>query len=210
MLRNVAGGEHRLVREYTLHPATAEFVVGRHGDDAALRLAAHLRIGEWLEAEAARSPYIETDLEAGHHLFAAGENDRSYELLGGASDWLQDHGRVRAGLRVLEPFLTEPVRPAMAPERVGRLLGTVGLACAALGQVEKAIEYYEQALVIDREIGDRRGEGAALANLGNTYAALGQVEKAKGRWRAALKIGQEIKDPRIVGVCSQQLQKHGG
>ena len=28
-----------------------------------------------------------------------------------------------------------------------------------LGDVRKAIEFYEQALVIDREIGDRKGEG---------------------------------------------------
>jgi len=35
-----------------------------------------------------------------------------------------------------------------------------------LGQVEKAIEYYEQALVISKEIGDKRGEGNRLGNLG--------------------------------------------
>ena len=32
-------------------------------------------------------------------------------------------------------------------------------AYAALGQYEQAIKYHEQALAIDREIGDRRGEG---------------------------------------------------
>ena len=64
--------------------------------------------------------------------------------------------------------------------------------------------------MIDREIGNPWGEGAALGNLGSAYADLGQVEKAKGYWRTALKIGQEIKDPRIVDVCSEQLQKHGG
>ena len=35
----------------------------------------------------------------------------------------------------------------------------LGLAYAALGDVRRAIENYEQALVISREIGDRRGEG---------------------------------------------------
>ena len=92
----------------------------------------------------AASPYIETDIEAGHHLFQAGEYDRAYELLGAASDWLQDHGRVREGLGLLEPFLAEAVRRAMTPELVGRLLGTVGLAYADLGQAERAIGFYEQ------------------------------------------------------------------
>ena len=37
-------------------------------------------------------------------------------------------------------------------------LGNLGLAYADLGESRKAIENYEQALKIDREIGDRRGE----------------------------------------------------
>ncbi len=76
----------------------------------------------------------------------------------------------------------------MTPDRVGRLLGTVGLAYADLGQVERAIGYYEQSLVIAREIGDRRGEGNALGNLGIAYADLGQVERAIGYYEQALVI----------------------
>jgi tetratricopeptide (TPR) repeat protein len=64
-------------------------------------------------------------------------------------------------------------------------------------------------LVIDREIGDRRGEGADLGNLGRAYADLGQIEKARVCWQQALAIGQEIKDPGIVQFCSQQLERHG-
>ncbi|MEI8004301.1 MAG: NB-ARC domain-containing protein, partial [Methanothrix sp.] len=40
-------------------------------------------------------------------------------------------------------------------------LGNLGLAYAAMSDVRKAIDYYEQALAIAREIGDRRGEGNA-------------------------------------------------
>jgi tetratricopeptide (TPR) repeat protein len=36
----------------------------------------------------------------------------------------------------------------------------------SLGQYEKAIEHYNQALAISREIGDRQGEGNRLGNLG--------------------------------------------
>ena len=45
-------------------------------------------------------------------------------------------------------------------------LGNLGLAYADLGEVRRAIEYYEQGLVIHRELGDRRGEGNDLGNLG--------------------------------------------
>ena len=77
------------------------------------------------------------------------------ELLGSVSEWLHNHGRIREGLGVLEPFLDDSLRLRMNPASLGRLLGTVGKAYAGLGEVEKAIGYYEQALVITREIGDR-------------------------------------------------------
>ena len=120
-----AEGGPRLVTRHTLHPATVEFIRRRFAGEE-IAQDAHRRIGEFLEGQVAKSPYIETGLEAGHHLFQAGLYDRAYELLGSASDWLRNHGRVREGLRVLEPFLA--VQSQMQPVLVGRLLGTVGLA----------------------------------------------------------------------------------
>ena len=105
----VRGRDAAPVRHYTIHPATAQFIARRFGDDAPLRLDTHRRVGMYLESQAAASPYIETDIEAGHHLFQAGEYDRAYELLGSASQWLQNRGRVREGLSLLKPFLAEAV-----------------------------------------------------------------------------------------------------
>ena len=50
---------------------------------------------------AAGQAEIATHLEAGHHLFQAGEIDRAYEILGSASEWLQGQGWVREGLRII-------------------------------------------------------------------------------------------------------------
>ena len=58
----------------------------------------------------------------------------------------------------------------------GAHLGNLGLAYSDLGEVEKAISYYEEALAIAREIGHRQGEGADLGNLGKPTATW-------GRWR---------------------------
>jgi tetratricopeptide (TPR) repeat protein len=74
-------------------------------------------------------------------------------------------------------------------------LGNLGLAYSALGQVEKAIDYYEQALAIAREIGHRQGEGNRLGALGLAYNALGQVEKARNYLEHSLAIFEEIKSP---------------
>ena len=72
---------------YTLHPATERFIREAHGELPELRIQAHRRLGEHLEAAVKESPYIETIIEAGHHLLEAGEPDRAYELLGSASEW---------------------------------------------------------------------------------------------------------------------------
>ncbi len=139
-------------------------------------------------------------------MFEAGEYDRAYELLGPASNWLQGRGRVREGLRVLEPFLDESVRTQMDRTLLGQLLGTVGISHHRLGAVQKAIGYHEQALVIVREIGDRQGEGSTLGNLGIAYATLGEVQKAIGYYEQANAIGEQIGDPRIVEVVARALE----
>ena len=69
-----------------------------------------------------------------------------------------------------------------------------------LGETRRAIQFYEQQLSIDREIGDRRGEGNALGNLGNAYADLGETGRAIQSYEQALLIDREIGDRRGEGI----------
>ena len=78
-------------------------------------------------------------------------------------------------------------------------LGNLGLAYADLSETRRAIEIYEERLVIAREIGDRRGEGAVLGNLGLAYAALGETRRAIEFYEQALIIDREIGDRRGEG-----------
>ena len=57
---------------------------------------------------------------------------------------------------------------------------------------EEAARYYEQALVIRREVGDRAGEGTTLGNLGMLAVSLGHVEEAIRYFEQALVIFTEI------------------
>ncbi|HEX7627788.1 MAG TPA: tetratricopeptide repeat protein [Candidatus Methanoperedens sp.] len=81
----------------------------------------------------------------------------------------------------------------------GYLLGSLGILYDQIGSYKKAIDYYEKALSISQEIGDRRGEGNHLGNLGLAYSHLGQVEKAIEYYEKALLISREIGDQR--GRC---------
>lgn len=76
----------------------------------------------------------------------------------------------------------------------GADLSNMGRAYWNLGQYEKAANYYEQALVILREVKNRPGEGATLNNLGLAYAALNQYAKAIGHSEQALLIAREDKN----------------
>ena len=111
--------------------------------------------------------------------------------------------RAREGLQILAPFLAEEVWTAMTPQLIGRLLATLGPACELLGEMERAIGIYEQALVILREVGDRNGEASALCNLGIVYRRLGESERAIRLYEEALvinsKIGNRLGESSVVG-----------
>ncbi len=78
-------------------------------------------------------------------------------------------------------------------------MGNLGLAYDELGDFPTAIEYFEQALKLAEQIGDRYHQGAWLGNLGNIFAALGEHTKAIEFHERHLAIAQEIKDERGEG-----------
>jgi tetratricopeptide (TPR) repeat protein len=59
-------------------------------------------------------------------------------------------------------------------------------------QFEAALQSWQQALIIYREIKDREGEGDALGNLGLAYDALGDYAKAVEYQQQCLAIAREI------------------
>jgi tetratricopeptide (TPR) repeat protein len=53
-----------------------------------------------------------------------------------------------------------------------------GLQQYRASQFAAALQFWQQALTLYRQVNDRRGEGATLGNLGITYDALGNYAKA--------------------------------
>lgn len=74
---------------------------------------------------------------------------------------------------------------------------------AGSGDSRRAIEFYEQQLVITREIGDRRGEGAVLYNSADELWKLGERDEALRRAEAALAIFVAIESPHAEMVRQQ-------
>ncbi|NEN90254.1 MAG: CHAT domain-containing protein [Okeania sp. SIO3H1] len=64
-------------------------------------------------------------------------------------------------------------------------------------QLKTAVQYWQQALKIYQEIGDRQGEGECLSLLGFAYNAVGQNEKAVEFLQQSLVISREIGNRRM-------------
>jgi tetratricopeptide (TPR) repeat protein len=64
----------------------------------------------------------------------------------------------------------------------------------------KLLDYYEQTLVILREVEDRSGEGATLNNLGLVYDDLGNKQDALHYFEQALVIRREVGDRSGKGI----------
>lgn len=61
-----------------------------------------------------------------------------------------------------------------------------------LGQYDKAIEHYRQALAIIQKLGQEDKVAAILNNIGSVYEAWGQYDKAIEHFRQALAIAQKL------------------
>ncbi len=101
-------------------------------------------------------------------------------------------------------------------EAEGMFLGNLGLAYAALGNVQQAIPYYEQQLAIVRDIGDRRGEATGCWNLGRLLAQQGEGTRAIELIQVLVDFEREIghadaeKHAAVVEALRQRLAEDDG
>jgi tetratricopeptide (TPR) repeat protein len=102
------------------------------------------------------------------------------------------HGAVRQLEETLTIFKKLGKKPAAT-------IGLLGDCYRSLGDYRKAIAYYEQALAIDDETGDRKGKGYRLGALGAAYNSLGDYRKAFAYYEQALAIADEIGDRKVKG-----------
>ena len=73
-----------------------------------------------------------------------------------------------------------------------RTLVNVGSVYLLVGEKQKALDYYNQALPIMRAIGDGSGEAATLNNIGNAYDSLGKKQKALDYYNQSLPITRAV------------------
>jgi tetratricopeptide (TPR) repeat protein len=74
------------------------------------------------------------------------------------------------------------------------VLNNIGAVYAALGEKQQALRYYEQALPLSRQVGNRPGEATTLSNIGGVYAALGEKQQALAYYEQAVSLFRHVGD----------------
>lgn len=85
--------------------------------------------------------------------------------------------------------LGDPITQSFALNAVAWTYATLGV------ELHQAISYCEQAIALQRETGDQRGEATTWGTLGYTHHQLGQYDKAITYYQRALKLHAMIGEP---------------
>jgi tetratricopeptide (TPR) repeat protein len=80
------------------------------------------------------------------------------------------------------------------PEQTASMMVNIGFVHDALGEKTQALAYYEQALPLRRQAGDKAGEATTLNNLGGVYDDLGEKAQALAYYEQALPLWRQVED----------------
>ncbi len=72
------------------------------------------------------------------------------------------------------------------------IFGNLGIAYYLAGRLDEAERYYQLSLQLNRDIGNRHGEGIRLSNLAEMYHAAGEFSKALRHYDQAFTIYREL------------------
>jgi tetratricopeptide (TPR) repeat protein len=99
--------------------------------------------------------------------------------------------------------------PLDSKQAEGMWLGNLGNAYDSVGEHQRAIDCYEQALVIVRAPNNQLIEGVHLGNLGRAYMRLGELAKAEELLETSLRILEGLESP-FAQIVSRKLEELRG
>lgn len=73
-------------------------------------------------------------------------------------------------------------------------LNNLGNASIDLGEYQQAVDYFERALEVAQDSGNRSGEGSVFGNLGRVFSEVGEYQQAIDFYHQSLIIFQELED----------------
>ena len=190
---------HSLLRAYALalleREGEHDAVAGRHADHYR-QLAVE---SDW---HAIESAYEQIDW--GWRWVQNRAPDQILDYVFSIEGFLGIRGRAPQRLAVLSRGLRQ-AQAANERRTEGTLINNIGLVYDDLGRKEEALDHYQQALAIRREVGDRGGEGTTFNNIGSVYNSLGRKQEALDHYQQALAIYREVGDRRGEGTTLNNI-----
>jgi DNA-binding CsgD family transcriptional regulator/tetratricopeptide (TPR) repeat protein len=186
----------RLEAEHDNLRAALSWTLGRREAEPALRLAGALwrfwtTRGYYEEGRR----WFDGALEKGGR---AAARARVLAGLGHLALWQGDLGRAKTAAKEgLELSKEARLKSAIAADFL-IILGEA--AVRAKGDNERAKELLEEALVLSREAGDRRGIAWSLGSLANVSSSQGDHERAKELYEEGLALSRELGGVETIGV----------
>ena len=121
---------------------------------------------------------------------------------------LQRLGNTRRGLKLIEQALE--IGQGQDQQLELEALNNMAGVYHATGQPQRALELYEQALPITREVGDRAGEAATLANIADVlYRYLNRSQEAITKMEQAIAVLVETGLPQdAAGQTRDDMQQY--
>lgn len=104
------------------------------------------------------------------------------------------------GLYLYDAWPVGPTRYCADKQGEGTTLNTLEAVYYATWNYSKALNYFQRALNLNKEIADKQREGMSLNNLGTIYDSMGDYQKALSYYQEALKISQEIGDKAVEEI----------
>jgi tetratricopeptide (TPR) repeat protein len=198
----------RVAKTVTLHPIDQDYAYSQLPEDGARELAytrqALERRAADYYAQLGMPPEtwhsidnLEPQLAEFEHRVQAGDYNGAHKVLEPIdSDYLFLWGHYTRLVEMREKLIGQLTIAGMQLANLNRL----GRAYHMLGQVNRAIEYYEEALSLARELGDRQEEGLQLSFMGIAYHDLGNFKRALEFHEQALEIDRELGRRQMEGV----------
>lgn len=114
---------------------------------------------------------------------------------------------ITEGERLLEEAIREEsdIQEKQIKSRKGDLLHQGGILYWYKGDLDQALEHYQQNLLIKEELGNRRGIADSLNNLGLVYWSKGDLDRALEYYQRSLTISEELGNKRQIATLLSNL-----
>jgi tetratricopeptide (TPR) repeat protein len=84
-------------------------------------------------------------------------------------------------------------------QRIADISSELGYVCRRLGELDKAVDYYNQSIALNRELGNTREYAYLLNSMGNLQRLLGNVDEALHYCKIALRLREKLYQQRKSG-----------